>query len=320
MSDHTAIEWCDATFNPWRGCTKVSEGCKFCYADTMSHRNPLTLGVWGPKGTRVIAGESYWKQPEKWAEEARQFEAFARLENLPYERPRVFCASLADVFEGPETMPDSAWETVELARLRLWALIEATPTLDWLLLTKRPDNWNKVGLGIDGHGLDSGGFPANVWIGTSVEDQKTADQRIPHLLEIPAVVRFLSCEPLLGPVTLEEGVLSPFDISWVIAGGESGPNARPMHPDWAKSLRDQCQAAGVPFFFKQWGEWTVSDPFDTDDPMTHQLRPASYLERFNQTDLKRGWGPFQIKSKVGKKRAGRLIDGRTWDEFPVVTP
>lgn len=330
MGTNSAIQWTDHTFNPWRGCTKVSQGCKNCYAETLSARNPSVLGIWGPKGSRPVAAESYWKQPEKWDREAKEQGV----------RKRVFCASLADVFEGPETMPADAWEDVELARLRLWAWIEATPNLDWLILTKRPENFWKVGLSFfGGPGLMAGGMPENAWIGTSVEDQKTADERIPELLKIPATVRFLSCEPLIGSVQLdaltcgadfdaegagyynslkgkafeldgEPGQSGP-SIDWVICGGESGHGARPMHPDWARSLRDQCVSAGVPYFFKQWGEWA---PESNLNPESDRL---DHISLYNaEYHVFEGGGRSY---KIGKKRAGRLLDGREWNEFPGVS-
>lgn len=317
MGADSSIEWTHHTANFWRGCTKVSDGCKNCYAETLSGRNPKVLGKWGPKGKRVIAAESYWREPLRWNKEAQE----------AGERRRVFCASLADVFEGPETMPAESHEDVESARHRLFRLINDTPHLDWLLLTKRPQNfrtlapmnWQKQ-------------CPPNVWIGTSVENQQAADERIPHLLRVPAKVRFLSCEPLLGPVTLwhfDEGVpegvgiiksggmtvSTPYEpaegyddsypgIDWVICGGESGHNARPMHMRWVRSLRDQCQSAGVSFFMKQWGEWVPT---------------VQAMEVCNQG----GWKYYSppgdcVMMRVGKKAAGRLLDGKTWDEMPEV--
>jgi protein gp37 len=325
MAENSKIEWTHHTFNPWRGCTKVSQGCKHCYAETMSGRNPGTLGVWGPQGTRVVAAEGYWKQPLKWDKAAA----------AAGERHRVFCASLADVFEGPETMPAEAWPAVEAARLRLFNLILQTPNLDWLLLTKRPQNIRNM---VPGDWLLPPGslkvlpypcgFPPNIWIGTSVEDQAAADERIPHLLRVPARVRFLSCEPLLGPVdlsaaltpqwysvevpaprgigfpeTVQAARLRP-RIDWVIAGGESGANARPMHPAWARSLRDQCQAAGVAYFFKQWGE---------------ELPKGQGVHGLDERGLFRRESHIggQTYYRVGKKAAGRLLDGRTWDDLPL---
>jgi protein gp37 len=355
LAENSKIEWTDHTFNPWRGCTKVSEGCKHCYAETLSGRNPASLGIWGPKGTRVVASESYWKHPIKWNREAEK-------EGV---RKRVFCASLADVFEGPETMPESEWPKVEQARVRLWDLIHETPHLDWLLLTKRPENVIPFWLTPDCGDLpEERGYcgpirlPPNVWIGTSVEVQKAADERIPHLLKIPAKIRFLSCEPLLGPVDLTDflyqkccdcegtgqhmvGLSGDNIVScgcndgysdlghedawhWVICGGESGANVRPMHPDWARSLRDQCQAAGVPFFFKQWGEYIEDSEGDAllNKPLGQllpwELTGRTMLEKIAK-HVGEGTSPDCIwMFKVGKHKAGRLLDGQTWEEYPEV--
>lgn len=304
MGANTKIEWCDHSWNPWRGCTKISEGCKHCYAETMSARNPAVLGEWGPAGRRVIAAETYWQHPHRWNREAKQFGI----------RRRVFCASLADVFEGPETMPEKSRKPVEEARVRLLETIDNTQWLDWLLLTKRPENIMEM---VPPHWKDK--FPDNVWVGTTIENQET-EKRIGELIRVPARVRFLSCEPLLGSLDLQRwlwskgGTLPPDHtihvrsslnmIHWIIAGGESGPNARPMHPDWARSLRDQCDAAGVPFFFKQWGASVMTSqmPFDT----LHALQ-----EKFGE-----GVGLPDTWYNVGQKRAGRLLDGREWNEVP----
>lgn len=253
MAENTNIEWATHTFNCWRGCTKVSAGCANCYAETMSGRNPKTLGVWGPNGTRVVAAEAAWKEPLKWDRKAAEVG----------ERHRVFCASLADVFEKwPGNVVDShgralfitrdgGWThaeddvptiTLDDVRERLWRLIEKTPNLDWLLLTKRPQNFVRM---LPGSWLKSP--RPNVWLGTSVEDQAAADARIPRLLDTPAAIRFLSCEPLLGPVDLRVG------IDWVIVGGESGPGARPCNVEWIRSIVAQCKAAGTACFVKQLG-------------------------------------------------------------------
>lgn len=387
MADQTAISWCHHTFNPWRGCTKVSDGCKFCYADTLSKRNPTTLGIWGPKGTRPIAADAYWLQPLKWNAEAK----------AAGERRRVFCASLADVFEGPETMPAEAIESVQFARLELFALIHGTPHLDWLILTKRPENAvlffrketeefimaarNRLS-GTKRHAIYEASvslglshFPnwKNVWLGTSVEDQKAADERIPHLLKIPAKVRFLSCEPLLGPVDLRRWLCGahpsglPFGyctlcnspkgypeshdeghgaclnseceaahedkasvsfkkpFHWVICGGETGVGARAMEPSWPRALRDECEAAGVPFHFKQVGEW------DTYEHVRdHEWRSAysgAYIDGnsfpdFGDERASAGWdsdieGCF-VGRRTGTRRTGRLLDGVPHDAFPEV--
>jgi protein gp37 len=259
MAQDSKIEWTHHTFNPWRGCTKVSAGCTHCYAETMSGRNPTTLGVWGPRGSRVVASESYWRQPIKWNKAAE----------AAGERHQVFCASLADVCEGRDTMSAASWEPVQTARRRLGQTIDATPWLDYLLLTKRPEN---IAATFDVMFPNGANPRPNIWWGTSVEDQAAADERIPHLLRCPAAVRFLSCEPLLGPVDLRglEPTIGPLGIMrkpngddvlrcygprihWVIVGGESGPGARPCNIDWIRSLRDQCAAAGVATFIKQVG-------------------------------------------------------------------
>lgn len=249
------ISWTDHTFNPWWGCVKVSPGCEHCYAETFSKRTGHH--IWGPAKTtpRRLFGDKHWAEPIKWN---RQAAAVG-------ERQRVFCASMADVFEDHSDVVD--------ARDRLFALIDRTPHLDWLLLTKRPENIRHLWpFGWYGEEFT---WP-NVWIGTSVENQAAAEQRIPALLEVPAAIRFLSCEPLLEPVNLQAwfrwcpscgaprrdasamrcGFCEAYPqvlntIHWVIAGGESGPHARPMDLGWARSLRDQCQAAGTAFFMKQ---------------------------------------------------------------------
>lgn len=291
MAENSKIEWTHHTFNPWRGCTKVSAGCANCYAEAMSKRNPATLGVWGDAGTRVIAAENYWRQPLKWDRDAE----------TAGERRRVFCASLADVFEDrPELIEP---------RERLFSLIDRTPHLDWLLLTKRPENIVRLWpMGWYDGGLGQFTWP-NVWIGTTVENQEQADKRVPELLNVPARVKFLSCEPLLGPLDLSHVANSAGEnygimdgvIDWVICGGESGSNARPMSPNWARGLRDQCAAAGVPFFFKQWGEW--EEEMFCDEHAAIPDRRAALVEHVPMV-------------RVGKKRAGRELDGRTWDEFP----
>lgn len=202
-------------------------------------------------------------------------------------------------------------------RVKLWGLIEATPNLDWLLLTKRPENianMMPIRWGTDPYLRifdDTSLMPVNVWVGTSVENQEQAEKRIPYLLAVPAKVRFLSCEPLLGPADLTDASLytriggAISYLNWVIVGGESGPGARPMHPDWARGLRDQCQANGVPFLFKQWGQWAP----------IHDLR-------CNEPGIAgREWYTFDPDTSVcsvGKHAAGRVLDGRTWDQLPTV--
>jgi protein gp37 len=333
MGENSNIEWTDHTFNPWRGCTHATAageahpGCTHCYAEQLSKRNPKALGVWGERGVRVMGTPAYWRQPLKWNEAAER-------EGV---RKRVFCASLADVLEdwqGPildskgrklwrcwdntrieasESRPSPRWSPLTMDDLRrdLFALIDATPNLDWLLLTKRPENiqrmWRQFGtfervnpecFGLHRHRRD------NVWLLTSVSNQATADALVPELLKCRHLVPVLglSCEPLLGPINFRWR-----GLDWVIAGGESGPHARPMHPDWARSLRGQCQAAGVPFFFKQWGEWA---PNDVAAKPQAEWTPCG-ADRIHVWD-----GGEEVSLRIGKKAAGRLLDEMEWDEFP----
>lgn len=221
MGLNSKIEWTTHTFNPWWGCTKVSTGCKHCYAETLSKR--WGHDFWGPGKPRRLMSDAHWREPLKWNAEAAEFG----------ERSRVFCASMADVFE--ENAPEGELE-------RLWELIRKTPCLDWQLLTKRP---HRI---LESLPEDWGDGYANVWLGTSVENQKVI-QRIDHLREVPSVIRFLSLEPLLGPLR----GLDLAGIQWAIVGGESGPGARPMNPQWVREIKRQCEDANVAFFFKQWG-------------------------------------------------------------------
>lgn len=221
MAENSKIEWTDHTFNPWIGCQKVSPGCDHCYAESLSTRYGWT--TWGPHGERKRTAESNWKKPRMWARVARG----------TGNRPRVFCASLADVFDN---QAPAEW------RHDLFLLIHDTPELDWLLLTKRPESAYRM--------MPVGEWP-NVWLGTTCEDQERADRRIPHLTDsrIKVARRFLSCEPLLGPIKFKAEHLTGLD--WIICGGESGHGARMMEPAWAESIRDQCRNAGVWFFMKQ---------------------------------------------------------------------
>lgn len=304
MAQDSKIEWTDHTFNPWWGCQRVSPGCEHCYAETLAHR--YNFRVWGPAKTteRRAMSKGYWHQPLKWDKAARE----------AGKRARVFCASMADVFEDHPQ--------VEGWRADLWDLIRLTPSLDWLLLTKRPENVLRMA-------PESwlGGFPDNVWVGTSCEDQRRADERIPHLLRVPSRVHFLSCEPLLGPVDLSpwmsfegtyekaEWLLAKYHssqpIDWVICGGESGPGARPMHQRWARILRDQCQAAGIAFHFKQHGEWIGGGDWEYDTMRVLEERSLWAGKPNDPDDLP------TLHYRVGKHAAGRLLDGRTWDEMPL---
>lgn len=339
MADLTKIEWCDATLNLWWGCTKVSDGCKFCYAEHLADQR-YHKGNWGPTGTRT--------EVKSWRSTLAKISKRAKAEN---RRLKVFCQSMSDTFEGPETMggvDSENWKLVQWLRTCLMVEIHNHPELDFLLLTKRPEN----ALKFFQEDCPPGGASIpeicpNLWLGTSVENQATADERIPHLLQIPAAVRFLSCEPLLGPVDLKHinicGAGFHFQlncldgssdgahyrppyptVSWVIAGGESGPSARPMHPDWARSLRDQCVAAEVPFFFKQWGEWAGYDTVGHDAYHAAQhhlvLWPDGVRAELSLKHRKAFTNEgAAAMAKVGKARAGRILDGREWNEFPEVS-
>jgi protein gp37 len=359
--ENSKIEWTDHTFNPWEGCTKVSPGCANCYAETRNARfygkaNPSGAAPnWGKGAPRRRTSAANWRKPLAWdrhagaelltaqhiladekaGEENRQWAETRR-------RPRVFSASLADWLD----------DEVPLRWLAdLLDLIRQTPSLDWQLLTKRPQNWEtrmrQVWTAFTGCQDDTVPFqrlvdswlqgtpPPNVWIGTTVEDQTRADERIPQLLRIPARIRFLSCEPLLGRVDLsafmgktvsldDRIALYNFGIDWVIAGGESGPRARPMHPEWARSLRDQCAANKVPFFLKQWGEWAPDSPFypgpDDDDPFLDGcivLEPSGSIVHDSGDRLEYQPAPGSwLMRRLGKKSAARLLHGRTYDDFP----
>lgn len=257
MAENTKIQWATHTFNPWRGCTKIAAGCANCYADAQSKRNPGTLGIWGPNGTRVVASEAMWREPVRWNYHAEK----AELSGASTDSPRVFCASLADVFEGWEgQVSNSRGEKLYMShgepaklwhiRQRLMGLWRATPYLTWLVLTKRPENILTM----------LTGRHHNIWLGTSIANQEDADRNIPELLKCRdwAAKLFVSVEPLIGPVDLSvpwdgEQTLPTLQADWVIVGGESGPHARPCNVDWIRSIVRQCQAAGVPCFVKQTG-------------------------------------------------------------------
>ena len=270
MGKNSKIEWTHHTFNPWWGCVKVSEACKFCYAESWARR--VGKNVWGAAADRRFFGEAHWTEPLKWDREAAG-------EGV---RRRVFCASMADVFERRAEL--NIW------RAKLWDLIEATPNLDWLLLTKRPQSvsamtpWGE-------------NWPLNVWLGTTVENQRRANERLSILAEIPARVRFISAEPLLGPLDLRPWMKGT--IGWVITGGESGAKARPSSPAWFRDLLRQCVRAEVPFHFKQWGDWA----------------PGEGLLRSVTAPMKTATDGTEMV-RVGKRLAGRALDGAIYDGLP----
>lgn len=393
MSDHTHIEWTDATWNPITGCSVISAGCKHCYAmrlaGTRLRHHPSRAGLTRPTSAgpvwngKVRLNEDWLDQPLRW------------------KKPRrIFVCAHGDLFHG--AVPD---EWID----RVFAVMALAPQHTFQVLTKRPERMLKwflerwqgtpaqtfLGMDIPAGGetgrmsqveyaceplLDKFGLAdpgksnlwtaggrcramqwqwplPNVWIGISIEDQPTADERIPLLLQTPAAVRFVSVEPLLGPIELTgdrggndylgeppgfiDAVPEPQEepgIDWIIAGGESGPGARPAHPDWFRSLRDQCQAAAVPFFFKQWGEWLPANQMvDTDhlyipapdhDPEATRMCKVDEIVLHNDGARHRivdpgafqqGCAPMHM-FRVGKRAAGRLLDGRTWDEFPRSAP
>lgn len=337
VADDTHIEWTDATWNPVTGCSVVSPGCTNCYAmklaGTRLQHHPSRAGLTqetkaGPVWTgEVRLNEGWLDQPLRWRR--------AR---------RIFVCAHGDLFH--ESVPD---EWID----RVFAVMALCPQHTFQVLTKRADRMrayltgdrSELRAAITVNSLRLGlGDPRpvrlplpNVWLGVSVEDQQRANERIPDLLATPAAVRFLSCEPLLGPVDLtwiefpnERGRMECYDaldlhmdqgdgplpegdcsavVDWVICGGESGPGARPMHPDWARSLRDQCTAARVPFFHKQNGAWAPLQAGDgywpTDSGGCIRLNP----EGMRADD---GW-PMQL---VGKKHAGRLLDGVEHNGMP----
>ncbi len=345
MADGTKIEWTDATWNPITGCAIVSPGCTNCYAMKLAgtrlknhpSRNGLTKDTKaGPVWTGEVRLNRQWlDQPLRWT------------------KPRmIFVCAHGDLFaEGV----DQVWID------HVFAVMALAPQHTFQVLTKRPERMREYILGmssrrgfIAGYGalVRGGNLPdhyetayeavakplPNVWLGVSVEDQKRADERIPILLDTPAAVRWISAEPLLGPldlVTFLGGTLRIGNIfikvpavrlDWVVAGGESGPDARPMHPDWARSLRDQCAAAEVPFLFKQWGEWAPQvgavDGWTTpDDPEISRIDHRDWEENHWGEPYRPMWCDDledDTVSRVGKRYAGRLLDGVEHNGFPEV--
>jgi protein gp37 len=315
MAEKTGIQWTDHTANFWWGCMKVSPGCANCYAEAWSKR--YGRAIWGPAATTTR-----WRTKGPWRDILR-WDARAAADGV---RRRVFAQSMSDFFEEHPQLDEWRAEACEI--------LAGLKHLDVQLLTKRPENIRRM---VPAAWWEE--WPAHIWVGTSVENQQHANERIRHLLAVPAAIHFLSCEPLLGEVDLiEAGALyngAYPGIDWVIAGGESGPKARPMHPDWARSLRDQCQEAGVPFHFKQWGEYgTTSHDIRTGQPVFRHFQneqqwiskahwinggvcvDATGVVLNNGADFAEAHYPVAILHRVGKKRAGRLLDGREWNEFP----
>jgi protein gp37 len=315
------IEWTDKTWNPTVGCKKVSPGCAHCYAEVMAKR---LQAMRKPGYEDVVDGRGRWTGRINFVP--------GRLdEPATWKKPAmVFVNSMSDLFASP----------VDDANIALvFAAMYECQWHTFQVLTKRPERMSRLlsnprfqhHVGAASYAnlaarspdkaailsndelvrdvMDSWPLP-NVWLGTSVENQDTANERISLLAQTPAAVRFVSYEPALGPVDFAEAAMKspitckrPFD--WLICGGESGHGARAMHPDWARQARDQCQMAGVAFFFKQWGDWS---PLSTVDgrqllPFGHYILPTKDHPGFGF-------------SRVGKKKAGRILDGREWNEFP----
>lgn len=308
----TKIEWADRVWNPVIGCTPISDGCKHCYAKRMAER---FAGAWGLDPANPFAVKLH---PERLDEPMR------------WKKPSmVFVCSMSDLFH--DDVPDSFLDKV-------FGVMAASWWHTFLVLTKRPERmenylsqdrregWAYSGANGNDIVFDQIDFGPmvlpNVWLGVTAENQEQADARIPILLSIPATKRFVSVEPMLGSVDiapqwvdkLRYGQYGLSVLDWVICGGESGPGARPMHPDWARSLRDQCNAAGTPFMFKQWGEWAARE----DLPIVWKVPPTA--EKYVRMNLAGGQG-FHGDSltwfqRVGKKAADRLLDGQEWLQYP----
>lgn len=320
MADKSRIEWTDATWNPITGCTPVSMGCDNCYAKRHAERFRGRFGYPSDDPFRVTFHKDRCGQPIKWT------------------KPRkIFVCSMGDLFH--EDVPNDVIRNLLL-------VMRHCEQHTFIVLTKRPERM-KQALEYSKKITDYCWPLRNVWLGITAENQRTADERIPILLSIPAAVRFVSVEPMLGPVDISpwdkcdlcgrlrnsfdpdkilgvwgssfchehynpfngcEGTYKRHALDWVICGGESGPGTRPMHPFWVRSLRDQCAIAGVPFFFKQWGEWESEEQPGTE-LVLRRLKS-------NQCVSKGGENSYMLHTRVGKKASGRLLDGREWNEWP----
>ncbi len=298
----TKIEWTDRTWNPVTGCTKVSQGCKNCYAERLYERFN------GPHSfKKVLTHPERLQQPLKWKQPSK-----------------IFVNSMSDLFheDVPFYFIDHVFMTMALCNQHIFQI-----------LTKRPERMIEYFSNHPAEILKPGFLPLkNVWLGVSVEDQATANERIPLLLQVPASIRFLSCEPLLGQIWLRSVIEQNYGkdiytdyltgINWVIVGGESGPKARPMHPDWARSIRDQCKEAGVPFFFKQWGEYGAgSSTAGKNIIVANNGKTFTYPEfaaiiKSSEGRAEHNFSRINSMSKIGKKAAGNLLDGVQHMEFP----
>lgn len=336
----TSIEWTEYSWNPVTGCTPISPGCQNCYAKRIAHRlsqNPTVPHRERYEGFRVSCWPERLEEPLHW------------------RKPRmVFVSSMGDLFHE-----NVSFEVID----QVFAVAALCPQHTFLMLTKRPEQmaaylsaghellwrrWSKAAVEMDidaalwiptFRGVDPPQWPLpNVWLGVTIENQDTADERVPILLQTRAAKRFVSVEPMLGPIVCGDVkgnvyrpwlttafMAHPTRLDWVICGGESGPGARPMHPDWVRNLRDQCVAAGVPFMFKQWGEWGVVDSLFGNVSAMHA---GQLIGRIHDDELayyaypstSEAIGLIEVIRKVGRKRAGRLLDGELWDQRLEVIP
>lgn len=315
MASKSKIQWTDASWNPVVGCTKISPGCLNCYAEKMANRIAGKELSYFMKNTSLSGSVTQYKymnvvENGKWNGKIH-CDGIALEIPLHWRQPRmIFVCPIGDLFHPkvPFEFIDEIWWTMSVSREHFFQI-----------LTKRPKRYLEYWQ----HRLSKGftdGTRENIWAGVTVCNQEEADKKIPILLQIPAAVRFVSIEPMLGAIDIRKyivhylktdklvgttGSFKPLD--WVIVGGESGPRARPMHPDWPRKVRDDCVAAGVPFFFKQWGKWAPWD-FDNWDPNKY-FKSRYLFEPNNCEDLKAVY-------PVGKKKAGRLLDGKEWAEYP----
>lgn len=335
----TRIEWTQATWNPVTGCSRVSPGCVHCYAARMAKRLAGRFGYpEAPHEFDVTLHQDRLSEPLKWR-----------------SPQRVFVVSMGDLFheDVPEEYIDAVFAVMAVAKQHTFQVLTKRPErmYDWYrtlytrslrypALGKRsvPYTYGQIGEMLRAHALEYGVqvgainrfFPlANVWLGVTAENQMQADKRIPVLLQTPAVVRFVSVEPILRRVDLTDFLQGGARLHWVICGGETGPGARPMHPDWARTLRDQCQAAQVPFFFKQWGEWVALDQSpDCATLRENGINPGFHVFDCEIYEQQRNAGVVFIDRnrctcktvyKFGKHAAGRLLDGRIWEEVPATS-
>lgn len=310
MGENSKIDWCDHSFNPFWGCTKVSEACENCYAEAWAKR--CGFDCFGKGKPRRVFGQKHWTDPIRWDRKAKALGL----------KHKVFAGSMCDVFDE---------EAPEGTRNALFGQILNTPNLIWILCTKRPQNIAPM---TPSYWWDVG-FPENIWMLVTAENQKRADERIPIVLQLPVKVRGVSIEPMLGPIDIRHLLPHPFNqepscpwcedcigphpgfdgwkktrkenhgpfLDWVIVSGESGP--RPTHPDWVRKVRDDCRASGTAFFFKGWGEWVQ---------YARVIGGAHAYAASNKGLI--AMDERTLMERVPKKAAGRTLDGRTWDEFP----